>query len=409
MRGCSSGVPAAPDPATVASSPCGAADWGWDFDGAYSDWYGGHELGHTFGRRHPGFCGESPDDLQNHPFQKGQLADSPDTFVGFDVGDLALNLPMRVRPGVQWHDVMTYCDQQWISSYTYEAIRQRLMAEKALTAGAPVPEGSTATPAPLPEGAPAPLPVVPVAGSAGPAAPTGGRPDERFPQLSVTRAAAPEAGMIARAGGALAGAEQLVSVVGTVNLTRREGGIRFVNPVSPLAAQPAVSGEPGPNGETPVVLRIKQADGGAPREVPVPVKLASELAPGADRTGLVDAVVPVGPSPAAIELIVGGQVVDAFRAAGAPPALRTARHAGADNGAFGLALDFDEAPEPGRTFAAQVSTDDGVTWQTVGVGLKDPVIQVDHSQFRPGQQVQLRIISTNGFTSTVADIQQIQV
>ncbi|MFJ3791033.1 hypothetical protein [Kitasatospora sp. NPDC090091] len=406
MRGCASGIPAAPDPATVASSPCGAADWGWDFDGAYSDWYGGHELGHTYGRRHPGFCGESPDDLQDYPFQNGQLADSPDTFIGFDVGDQALNLPMRARPGVQWHDVMTYCDRQWISSYTYEAIRRRLADEDALTAGAPVPEGPPAVPAPLPEGAPAALSVVPVAG---PAAPAGGRPDERFPQLSVTRAAAPEAGPIARTGGAAAPAEQLVSVVATVNLTKREGGIRFVNPVSPLAARPSVSGEAGPNGETPVVLRIKQADGGPPREIRVPAKLASELAPGADRTGLVDAVVPVGPSPEAIELVVGGQVVDTFRAAAAPPALRAARHTGADDGAFGLALDFDKAPEPGQTFAAQVSTDDGATWQTIGVGLKDPVIQVDHSQFRPGQQVQLRIISTNGFTSTAADIQQIQV
>ncbi|MFE6869425.1 hypothetical protein ACFVFS_23085 [Kitasatospora sp. NPDC057692] len=401
MRGCASGVPAAPEPSTVASSPCGAADWGWDFDGAYSDWYGGHELGHTFGRRHPGFCGETPDDLQGYPFPSGQLADSPTTFVGFDVGDPALNLPMRARPGVEWHDMMTYCDRQWISSYTYEGLRQRLAAENTLTAGAPVPEGPTAVAAPLR--------VVPVAGSAGPAAPTGGRPDERFPQLSVTSAPAPEAAPAAGAGGAAPGAEQLVSVVGTVNLTSRAGGIRFVNPVSPLAAQPSASGEPGPDGETPVVLRIKQADGGPPREIPVPVKLASELAPGADRTGLVDAVVPVGPSPEAIELVVGGQVVDTFRAAGAPPALRAARHAGAEEGTFGLALDFDKAPDPGQTFAAQVSTDDGATWQTIGVGLKDPVVQVDHSQFRPGQQVQLRIISTNGFTSTAADIQQIQI
>ncbi|MFH8381854.1 hypothetical protein ACH4E7_13035 [Kitasatospora sp. NPDC018058] len=67
MRGCSSGVPDTPDPTTVASSPCGAATWQWDFDGSYADWYGGHELGHTYGRKHPGFCSESPDDLQNYP------------------------------------------------------------------------------------------------------------------------------------------------------------------------------------------------------------------------------------------------------------------------------------------------------------------------------------------------------
>lgn len=201
-----------------------------------------------------------------------------------------------------------------------------------------------------------------------------------------------------------------------MNLTRREGGIRFVNPVTPLAAQPAQPGgaagpdgeAAGPNGGT-VVLRIRQTDGAPPREIPVPVKLASELGPNDDRTGLVDTVVPVGASPEAIELVVGGQVVDTFRPGGAPPALRAARHASAEAGAFGLALDFDRGPEAGQTFAAQVSTDGGATWQTIGVGLKEPTIQVDRSQFRPGDQVQLRIISTNGFTSTAADIQEIQV
>ncbi|MET7645870.1 hypothetical protein ABZS83_20005 [Streptomyces sp. NPDC005426] len=409
LRGCSSGLPASPDPSTVASSPCGSASFGWDFDGTYGDWYGSHELGHTFGRRHPGFCGESADDRQNYPFQDGQLADGPDTFVGFDVGDPALNLPMKARPGMQWHDVMTYCDRQWVSSYTYEGIRRRLVAEDSLVAGAPPPEGTPAAAAPTP----APLTVFPVAG---PPEPAGGRPDERFPNLSVTRVA-PEAEERAfRAAGAAPEGEQLVSVVGMVNLTQREGGIRFVNPVTPLAAQPAqlVGAAPdgetaGPDGGTPVVLRILQADGTAPREIPVAVKPASELGPNDDRTGLVDTVVPVGPSPEAIELVVGGQVVDTFRPGSAPPALRAARHASAGDRAFGLALDFDNGPEAGQTFAAQVSTDGGSTWQTIGVGLKEPLIQVDRSQFRPGQQVQLRIITTNGFTSSAADIQTIQV
>ncbi|MEV0530972.1 hypothetical protein [Kitasatospora sp. NPDC050463] len=416
LRGCSSGLPVAADPSVVASSPCGSAPFGWDFDGTYGDWYGGHELGHTLGRLHPGFCGESADDLQNYPFQSGQLADGPDTFVGFDVGDPALNLPMKAKPGMRWHDVMTYCDRQWMSSYTYEGIRRRLIAEDSLVAGAPLPEGA-------PEPAPAPLTVVPVAGPPGPAGPAGGRPDERFPKLAVTPAPPQAAATVLRAAGAAPEAEPFVSVVGTVNLSRREGDIRFVNPVTPLAARPTPAAQPtrtggtagpdgaaaGPNGGTEVVLRIRQTDGAPPREIPVAVRLASELGPNDDRTGLVDTVVPVGASPEAIELVVGGQVVDTFRPGGAPPALRAARHASAEAGAFGLALDFDRGPEAGQTFAAQVSTDGGATWQTIGVGLREPLVQVDRGQFRPGDQVQLRIITTNGFTSTASDIQQIQV
>src|SRR6185503_13154876 len=44
MRGCAA--------ALVASGPAGSSNWGWDFDGSYADWYGGHELGHTYFRPH---------------------------------------------------------------------------------------------------------------------------------------------------------------------------------------------------------------------------------------------------------------------------------------------------------------------------------------------------------------------
>ncbi|MER5360131.1 hypothetical protein [Streptomyces sp. NPDC002785] len=81
----------------------------------------------------------------------------------------------------------------------------------------------------------------------------------------------------------------------------------------------------------------------------------------------------------------------------------------AGEGAFKLDLDFDQAPQPGHTFATQVSTDAGRTWQTIGVGLKNPAITVDRSQFPRGTQVQLRVISTNGFTSTTSDIESFQV
>ncbi len=44
---------------------------------------------------------------------------------------------MRALPGPAWHDVMSYCDNQWLSSFTYDGIRTRLAAEDALGAGGP--------------------------------------------------------------------------------------------------------------------------------------------------------------------------------------------------------------------------------------------------------------------------------
>jgi hypothetical protein len=47
------------------------------------------------------FCGESEDDLDNYPYANGQLASSEATFAGFDVGDLALGLPLAALPGTR--------------------------------------------------------------------------------------------------------------------------------------------------------------------------------------------------------------------------------------------------------------------------------------------------------------------
>ena len=399
MRGASAGIPALPDPTTVASGPTGPGSYGWDFDGVYGDWYGAHELGHTLGRRHPGFCGESHDDLLNYPFRDGQLGDETHAYVGFDVGDATLGLPMKALPGEQWHDVMTYCDFQWLSSYTYEGVRRRLLAEDALVSGT----GPAAEPTPM---AP-PLTATVMAGLGG----SGGRPDDRYPTRTVARVTSTGPGTRAAAGLGPEGApEQLVSVVGTVNLTRREGSIRFVNPVDPPAVPPSPpAGQTAPREaadgvQAPTaVLRILQSGGTPPHEIQVPVKLNSEPEPGADRTGLIDAVAPAGPAPEALELVVDGQVMDTFRPGGTPPTLRAARYAGAEDGMLGMALDFDRDAGPDLSYSAQVSADGGRTWQTLGVGLKEPTVHLDRGQFRPGDDVRLRITTTNGFSSTAAE------
>jgi hypothetical protein len=41
--------------------------------------------------------------------------------------DIYLRGPVVYPP--TWKDIMTYCDNQWISAYTYEAIRNRLVSE----------------------------------------------------------------------------------------------------------------------------------------------------------------------------------------------------------------------------------------------------------------------------------------
>ena len=117
MRGCAG--------TTTASGPAGSDDWGWDFDGSYADWYGGHELGHTYGFAHtlgtlPKGCGEKGTVKQ---YANGLISPTADLFnrqaiYGFDPFFLDKNPVL----GPDWHDMMTYCDRQWLSDITYNGL-----------------------------------------------------------------------------------------------------------------------------------------------------------------------------------------------------------------------------------------------------------------------------------------------
>jgi hypothetical protein len=117
---------------SVACGPCGVPNgWTGDTDASFADWYGAHELGHTYQRRHPGFPASQPRDPDEiaFPYPEGFISTADHRFVGFDIGDHVLGLPMKALPGNIHHDVMTYADSQWLSAYTYEAIHDRLVRE----------------------------------------------------------------------------------------------------------------------------------------------------------------------------------------------------------------------------------------------------------------------------------------
>ena len=344
MRGCAA-VPGAPDPTAIGSGPTGPATWGWDFDGSYGDWYTGHELGHTLGRKHPGFCGETHDDPA-YPFPAGQLADADNAFVGFDVGDAVFGLPMTALPGTAWHDVMTYCNRQWLSSYTYQGIRTRLVAEDALGAGAGAGGGS-------------------------------GRPDERFPAQAKSKRVTTQL-------------RSLLSVVATVNVTQRSGTIDYVNPVQRGTVTP-------PDRGSPVAILVKDAGGKVLYEARVAVKPLSDTVEGEDEHGLVDAIVAAGPDARSLELVIGAKVVDRYGASDHPPRVHNVRSVAPANKAPALAWDTDATGDDRHTYSVQVSADNGRTWQTVAVGFTSTSIPIDYAQFGGGKELLVRLIATDGF------------
>jgi hypothetical protein len=115
MRGKSAGIPA-----SIASGPTGSGNWGWDFDGSYGDWYGGHEIGHTRGRYHAEFCGAGGG--RSYPYPDGRIGPADNSFYGFDIDTLTVYSPET------WTDLMTYCDFEWVSDFTYEGIRDYLVS-----------------------------------------------------------------------------------------------------------------------------------------------------------------------------------------------------------------------------------------------------------------------------------------
>jgi len=350
MRGRAAGIPASADPSVVASGPTGALTWGWDFDGSYGDWYTGHELGHTFGRFHPGHCNGNSTDDPAFPYPNGQLSGTSPSYVGFDLGDNGVGISPAALPGGDWHDVMTYCEKQWLSAYTYEGIRKRLLEEDSLFATpgavsgiAPTPTTTAAAMSPTPQ-----------------------------PQISI---------------------------IGFVNLDNKTGSIRYVQPV-PAAFQAAAAGQ------YQATLIVKDRSGQILSETKVPLSLEScSDAGGEPRIGILNAVVPSAPDAAQVELWFEDRKVDTFSAGPVPTSVANIRRlpalgATAPTAAAEIAWDSAEASDPGVTYTVQVRPDPRNSWQTIAVGRPTPEVSIDASQYPPKQRLQVRVIATNGFTTT---------
>ena len=124
---------------------------GWDTDGSYADWYAAHEIGHSLGRAHPNAgsdnpatgntsenCGHSRSD-PGYPYGNTSTASAPigpadGSMEGFDVGDPYFGIARAVLPSSIWNDVMSYCNSQWLSDYTYTNMYNNMIANPSLQA-----------------------------------------------------------------------------------------------------------------------------------------------------------------------------------------------------------------------------------------------------------------------------------
>jgi len=316
-------------------------------------------------------------DDPNFPFANGQLSNADEAFNGFDVGDPMHALPMKALPGTIWHDVMTYCLYQWLSSYAYAGILTRLNAENALAAHGASPGGAT------PGGSPQPGSRVEPAAAQGASPNAGGMPDLRFPaNLDLASQAAPVE------------TSPFINVIASVNLSKKSGKILYVNPVSQ-------GQESHVDEATNASIRMLNAAGELIGEYHVQVKLDSCIAQGEDQTGLVNAFLPYDPRAKGLELLVSGQVADTFGASDLPPTVRNLRPTRKLQDA--VMFEWDGHPQAAgrQTYNVQVSTDMGRTWQTLAVGRASPSVTIDKDQFQGAKSLRIRVIATDGFNQWV--------
>lgn len=124
---------------------------GWDTDGSYADWYAAHEIGHSLGRAHPNAgsdnpatpnttenCGHSRSDpgypYGNTTSSRAPIGPADGSMEGFDGGDPTFGIAKAVLPSAIWNDVMSYCNNQWLSDYTYTGMYNNMIANPSLVA-----------------------------------------------------------------------------------------------------------------------------------------------------------------------------------------------------------------------------------------------------------------------------------
>ncbi len=343
MRGCASDVPDDPDTSVVASSPTGdpagphiPSNTTGDTDASFGDWYAGHELAHEFGRKHPGFCNDNSADDDDFPNPNGQISDNLQTYVGFDRGDSGNSIARTVISPFAF-DIMTYCNQpQWFSAYNYEGVLQRLNDENPSAAHALVPTGG------------------------------GGGQARTGPSEAVTG--------------------DFISVIASVNLTKQTGVIRHIDRVGRAVVPPA------PKADIASVRFLDKA-GKVIGTFPARVQQTADLPPGADRTGMIQAVIPVDQSAASLELVLQGKVVGRRVITKHAPVVK-ALHL-IDHHLVWIGLDLDGGP---LTYLVQISNGD--TWDTLATGLTEKKLALTDDQLTAaadGRPRRVRVIANDGF------------
>jgi len=335
MRGCS-GVPS-----YTGSGPTGIAGGSFVGDStiSFGDWYGGHEIGHTFGRGHPstpavppavsvGYCGAAAGDPL-YPWPNAQISDNQGDLVGLDVGDPTNGIPAQALAGASHYDMMTYptstCVQPlWISDYTFEGVLGNIQVNA-----------------------------------------TGAAPGSQPPLIHG----------------------HFVSVVAIVDISARTGKIDFAQTVDITMPPEFVTPDHAS-------LRFVNEKGKAIANYVVNLSRSSDPDPEEHTIGLMDAVVPQPENATKLELYFDGKLLDGRKIGRKAPVVHDFRLAEPGT------LTWDAKGEPGFSLTYVVmGTPDGKRWDTLAMNLTKPELRLSTERARLYQT--FRIVANDGFNNSL--------
>jgi len=437
----------------VATSPVGPPglhphlqlDTRWDTDGSYGDWYSGHELGHLFGLKHLDFCG-TPSPYDPSIFPNGQVSGSDEAFFGFDVGDSislttgTINISPNPLRGITWHDLMTYCQKVWVSADFYHRVLSQLNIENPPTADTTPPsapvnlrlmqinnpnqEEQYATIARTrDETRQAQIILIHTPHStrkiANPGAPSG-----RFLHLAdsdtppLTTDFPVEKSLIQLRYETLAKpvnniqTGDFLSVIGTVNFTRKIGKIRFTSRVSRATARTQ-------DLKSSILVRILQDIDPTIRDYPVFINHASDRKKGEDDIGLVDAIIPILPQGHIREVTLvlhennGEKILASLSISQAKPQFsedinflpsESVLLTGRDPLQMSWRVNDPDTISDQLTYTVQISGDRGKTWQILTIGRTKPEFVIESAQIKAFRtmglkELAIKVIASDGFNS----------
>lgn len=407
MRGCSVS-PAEPNPAAVGAGPTGdpktIAEFVWDTDGSYGDWYAGHEIGHTLGRAHPGLCKSGPP--KDPAFQEGRhrrfthtrLAqlDGPGDVVGLD---MRADEP-AVLVGSAWHDVMDYCSPQWMSPYTYEAVASRLIAEDGFAAGPPLADPDVETTA---AGATAgPGSDAPVIGSSDNPE-NGTQPPPAAPSRATDPTPTAEG--------------PLLTVIARVNRAAGSGSIDSMVPV--MRTYSKAFGQPRSTTEG-ARLRVVYR-GGQTRDYGCDIhpltRERDETDPPSDPPAFdtaVECTFPLAGVPDRATLYVDGRSVaehtsprHAIRVTATDASIAAGP---GDTAPTGLLFSWNTAGQtPSTRYLVKLSLDDGQTWKVLAVGLRTTAFEIPAAELKGRAAVTVDVTAIDGMRISATPPKRIDV